>query len=215
MKFKDLTFKQKVEHILHYYSGIFIGFVIFAIAAASLIYTMFIKKPTQNFCGIAIYNSFLSIEDNISLTDKLNKDIGVPEGASVNIQSYYDDKADVTTLANLNQKFNTYLYTGEIGIVITDKKFTADFIAADYYMPLTDYFSREQIKELEKESLLLYGEDDKGNSKPYAVKITDNYIITEYKLFENAETDIYMAIIPQMEPENTLKVFKWLLGRKL
>ena len=60
MTFKDLSKKKKFEYIWDYYKLHIIGTILAVLALSSLIYTMFIRIPDTNFCGVAIYGQFLS-----------------------------------------------------------------------------------------------------------------------------------------------------------
>ena len=112
-----------------------IGTILAVLALSSLIYTMFIRIPDTNFCGVAIYGQFLSALNTDKMTADLNKELNLPEHTSVQLQNFYSDSTDVMVEADLNQKFNTYVYALEFHLLLSNAENTKNF-TQKYLRPL-------------------------------------------------------------------------------
>ena len=203
MTFKELSFKEKTGHIWYYYKGLIIGGAFFALVLGSLIYTIFIKTPVENYCGIAVYDQFMSMEDSAMLIDEINKAVPVPENNSVQIQSFYTDKNDVTVQAELTEKFNTYLFARELHILLSTQKNAEDFYNAGYAADLKEYLGEQRLKDRNTLSA--------KDGTVYAVEVTDSELLKQYNLFKGEK--IYLALAPFPDyKEKTANVFDVMVG---
>lgn len=205
MTFKDLSKKKKLEYIWDYYKLHIIGTILAVLALSSLIYTMFIRVPDTNFCGVAIYGQFLSALNTDKMTADLNKELNVPEHTSVQLQNFYSDSTDVMVEADLNQKFNTYVYALEFHLLLSNAENTKNFTQVEYTTPITDYLSDEKVNELRKKGLVLDAKDpETGELKPYGISLKNSKILKKYNLFQNDTP--YISFVPIIDnTENTLK----------
>ena len=211
MTFKDLSKKKKFEYIWDYYKLHIIGTILAVLALSSLIYTMFIRIPDTNFCGVAIYGQFLSALNTDKMTADLNKELNLPEHTSVQLQDFYSDSTDVMVEANLNQKFNTYVYALEFHLLLSNAENTKNFTQVEYTTPITDYLSDEKVNELRKKGLVLDAKDpETGELKPYGINLKNSKILKKYHLFQ---TDTpYISFVPIVDnTENTLKTLDILM----
>ena len=184
MTFKDLSKKKKLEYIWDYYKLHIIGTILAVLALSSLIYTMFIRIPDTNFCGVAIYGQFLSALNTDKMTADLNKELNLPEHTSVQLQDFYSDSTDVMVEADLNQKFNTYVYALEFHLLLSNAENTKNFTQVEYTTPITDYLSDEKVNELRKKGLVLDAKDpETGELKPYGISLKNSKILKKYKTF--------------------------------
>ncbi len=202
MKFKDLSFFGKLHHIWYYYRWHIIGTILGTIALASLVYTMFIKTPTQTYCGVAIYDQFLSMEDNMALSAELTSALSLPSDQAVTVQSFYTDSNDITVETDMNQKFNTYLYAGEIHIIISDEEYIKAFTAADYFAPADEFLPKDKFAAIDKNRLLYVKDPQSGKEKPFAIDISDSAVAKKYKLFTDKKA--YLAFVPMEEIKDNL-----------
>lgn len=205
MTFKDLSKKKKFEYIWDYYKLHIIGTILAVLALSSLIYTMFIRIPDTNFCGVAIYGQFLSALNTDKMTADLNKELNLPEHTSVQLQDFYSDSTDVMVEADLNQKFNTYVYALEFHLLLSNAENTKNFTQVEYTTPITDYLSDEKVNELRKKGLVLDAKDpETGELKPYGINLKNSKILKKYNLFQNDTP--YISFVPIVDnTENTLK----------
>lgn len=207
MSFKDLTFRQKLDHIWYYYKWYFAGTVFAAICIASIIYTMFIKVKPDLWCGVAIYGENLPFEQTDLMTDELEaKFLTDTEHEEIQITNYYEDEADVMVAADLNQKFNTYIYAGQINMIVGTEEATQTFAEAEYIVPLTDYIPAEEIKKLEEKGMIFYATFKETNKKePMAVIVNNSSLLHKYGIF--TEQAAYLSFVPMSEnAENTVSV---------
>ena len=208
MTFKDLSKKKKLEYIWDYYKLHIIGTILAVLALSSLIYTMFIRIPDTNFCGVAIYGQFLSALNTDKMTADLNKELNLPEHTSVQLQDFYSDSTDVMVEADLNQKFNTYVYALEFHLLLSNAENTKNFTQVEYTTPITDYLSDEKVNELRKKGLVLDAKDpETGELKPYGISLKNS---KKYNLFQNDTP--YISFVPIVDnTENTLKTLDILM----
>ena len=211
MTFKDLSKKKKFEYIWDYYKLHIIGTILAVLALSSLIYTMFIRIPDTNFCGVAIYGQFLSALNTDKMTADLNKELNLPEHTSVQLQDFYSDSTDVMVEADLNQKFNTYVYALEFHLLLSNAENTKNFTQVEYTTPITDYLSDEKVNELRKKGLVLDAIDpETGELKPYGINLKNSKILKKYNLFQNDTP--YISFVPIVDnTENTLKTLDILM----
>lgn len=211
MTFKDLSKKKKFEYIWDYYKLHIIGTILAVLALSSLIYTMFIRIPDTNFCGVAIYGQFLSALNTDKMTADLNKELNLPEHTSVQLQDFYSDSTDVMVEADLNQKFNTYVYALEFHLLLSNAENTKNFTQVEYTTSITDYLSDEKVNELRKKGLVLDAKDpETGELKPYGINLKNSKILKKYNLFQNDTP--YISFVPIVDnTENTLKTLDILM----
>lgn len=211
MTFKDLSKKKKLEYIWDYYKLHIIGTILAVLALSSLIYTIFIRVPDTNFCGVAIYGQFLSALNTDKMTADLNKELNLPEHTSVQLQNFYSDSTDVMVEADLNQKFNTYVYALEFHLLLSNAENTKNFTQVEYTAPITDYLSAEKVDELRKKGLVLNAKDpETGELKPYGISLKNSKILKKYNLFQNDTP--YISFVPIVDnTENTLKALDILM----
>lgn len=200
MTFKDLDTKGKIEHIWEYYKLKIFVVIFFIGVIVSLIYTVFIKPHPDLYCGIAMYDQFVSIEDTKALVNELNTKFNLdPKKYTTDIQSFYTDSTDPLTMAELNQKFNTYIYNSQFHLLMSDKDKVEMFISAEYMTPLSDYMSQDEISALDKEEKILYALDPaSGQNKPMAIDISDSPLLKKYNLYQNK--NCYVGFVPM--PDN-------------
>ena len=211
MTFKDLSKKKKLEYIWDYYKLHIIGTILAVLALSSLIYTMFIRIPDTNFCGVAIYGQFLSALNTDKMTADLNKELNLPEHTSVQLQNFYSDSTVVMDEADLNQKFHTYVYALEFHLLLSNAENTKNFTQVEYTTPITDYLSDEKVNELRKKGLVLDAKDpETGELKPYGISLKNSKILKKYNLFQNDTP--YISFVPIVDnTENTLKTLDILM----
>lgn len=207
MTYKDLNTKGKIEHIWIYYK-LHIFMVIFLIGLlVSLIYTIFIKPHPNLYCGVAMYDQFLSTQDTEKLTSELNSKFNLDHKEySIDVQSFYSDSNDVMVEAELNQKFNTYIYNSQFHLLMSDKEKIQMFIDAEYMTSLSDYLSQEQIAKLDKKGKIMYANDPYSKeNKPMAINISNSALLKKYNLYQ--DKGCYVGFVPMLDNEDrTLNV---------
>lgn len=210
MTFKELDTRGKLEHIWEYYR-LRIFMIIFVICVViSFIYAIFVKPHPDLYCGIAIYDQFISIDDTELMISELNTKFNLNEREyTFDVQSFYTDQSDVMVEAELNQKFNTYIYASQFNLLLGDEEDTNTFISSEYVSSLDDYLSDDEIAELDEQGLVLYALDPYSNeTKPMAVKLVNSALISKYNLYTDSDCYISFVPMPDEYTENTISVFK-------
>lgn len=210
MTFKELDTKGKIEHIWEYYRLRIFMIIFLVFVGISIIYTIFIKPHPNLYCGIAMYDQFISIDDTEAMTDELNTKFNLnTKEYTVEIQSFYTDQNDVMVEAELNQKFNTYIYASQFNLLLGNEEDTNTFISSEYVAALDDYLSDDEIAELDEQGLVLYALDPYSNeTKPMAVKLVNSALISKYNLYTDSDCYISFVPMPDEYTENTISVFK-------
>ena len=214
MTFKELDTKGKIEHIWEYYR-LRIFMIIFLICVGiSIIYSIFIKPHPDLYCGVAMYDQFISIKDNEAIIDELNSKFNLDgKEYTVDIQSFYTDQNDVMVEAELNQKFNTYIYASLFNILLGDEEDTNTFIKSEYVTPLSDYLTEEEIKAYDEKRLVLYALDPYSKqTKPMAIKLQNSALLNKYGLYQDRECYLSFVPMPDEYTENTITVFREFLN---
>lgn len=209
MTFKELDTRGKLEHIWIYYKLRIFMICFLVIAGISIIYTVFVKPHPENYCGIAMYGQFLSMADDDALTNELNTRLALdPKKYTVEAESFFADDKDVMVEAQLNQKFNTYLYASQFHLIMADKENTDTFISSGYYENLTDYLTDNEIKALDAKGLIYYATDpETGVNEPLAVRLSNSAFLKKYNLYQDKESYIGFVIMPEEYKESTVKTF--------
>jgi hypothetical protein len=208
MTFKELDTKEKIEHVIYYYKWHIVLTIIGILCIISLIYTIFIKEPIENYSGIAMYGQFLSFDTEDNIQEELADLVNAPENYRVLVDSYYSDEYDPTVEADLNQRFNTYLFANQYQLVITTEKyikgyideendqFISGFAESEALYPLAAYFTKEKISELESKYGLLYAKNPETQKEDaFAINLKNSKLLKKYELFQNEIP--YIAFIPQ------------------
>jgi hypothetical protein len=168
---------------------------------------MFIYVPPTLWCGIAVYGENISFDQTDTMRDELNGIMGLDgETNTIEITDYYEDSTDVMVLADLNQKFNTYIYAGEFNLLVSTKEAAETFVTAEYVEPLTSYLSSEEIEELDKKGMVYYTENPETQAtEPMSVIVKNSKLLNKYGLF--TEEEAYISFVPMAENiDNSIKV---------
>ncbi len=210
MTYKDLNTKEKIEHIWEYYRHTIIIGTILIISFISIFYNIFIKPHPNLFCGLAVYNYHLPISQIDEITNELNNKFNLdPTKSTIEIQSFYTDDSDPLTEVNLNQKFDTYIYSSQFNLIFTDLDNTNSFINSGYVSRLDEYLTKEEISSLESQNKILYAIDPYSNEKtPMAVNIKGSKLLNEYNIYKDKDCYLSFVPMPNEYTENTLKVFR-------
>ena len=140
------------------------------------------------------------MEDIESLTSELNTEFNLdPKKYTVDVESFYADSTDVMVEAELNQKFNTYIYNAQFHLLMSDKEKVQMFIDAEYMTPLSDYLSQDVINKLDNEGRIMYAIDPYSKeNKPMAIDISKSSLLKKYNLYQ--DKGCYIGFVPM--PDN-------------
>lgn len=206
MSFKDLSFKKKIEHIWEYYRLLIFGVLFVAIAGSSMVYAMFIKEKPVNYCGVGIYNTYITEEQNSTMTDQLNESLGLVFPDTVTVTDYYFDENDKVFNVDMEQKFITYLFSLEMHLVAAPKTDVEMFVQAEYLAPLTDYYTEDELKEIEDRLVYLPDPLDGNKEKPFAINLESSKLVNDLGIFDNAlEPEPCIGIVPVDGFESNIK----------
>lgn len=196
MNFKDLNRQEKIEHIIYYYKWHIVLAIVGVLCAISLVYTIFIREPIENYNGIAVYGEFLSFDKENAIQQELADLVNAPENYRVLVDCYYSDENDPTVESNLFQKFNTYLYANQYQLIISNKENIETFAQNEILYPMAAYLTKEDIAEYEKNYEILYTKNpETGRDDAFGIKLDNSALLKKYDIFQR-ETP-YIAFVPQ------------------
>lgn len=173
MKFKDLSTKEKIQHILEYYKFPIIAVVggLFLIVWLS---TSVYKNKTRvvivnvSVAGMQINESgCLEIKDHIQnyFTDSGVKGEVVFDGFNLNPNAAPD-----VVMANYI-KFDFLITERELDVVIGDKEFFEEYMELATFQPLEQYIGEGEGKINIPDEYKVYAKDpETGEEKVYAIK---------------------------------------------
>ena len=214
-QFKQMSFKQKVEHIWEYYRvNIFLTlFAIFIVG--SLVNVIFINPAPKTYTGVAFYDNYVNSEIIGQLNDEFTKRF-VPntENLQVKFSSYYDSESDPTIAVDMAQKFEMLLYAKELDLIITGKNekteidYLTEFSREGVIAPLDAIFTKEELKEFEKKGLLAYRNDAEGNLRPFGISTKNTTsVLKDYAGFKQEQRYITISNVTE-RVDNAKQVLK-------
>ncbi len=161
-KFKNMTFKQKVQFYKDYYlkTTIIILIVIVMIIVSIKDYL----RKDDVVLNIAVEDNAYSDADVTKMEEKLEKALGLAENQKVSINTDYN-----STSYNSQQKLQTYLYSGTVDIVISSEKGYTNWSKSGYFMFPDKYDEVSFYKNLDSDyrfySIYVSGANIRGDEK--------------------------------------------------
>lgn len=197
MTFKDLSFKKKLEHIWEYYKWVILGTLFIIFAGSSIVYATLIREKPVNYAGVAVYRSHITQEQSESLTSALNSALGLAAPDTVTLSNYYFEENDPIFNVEMEQKFVTYLFSKELQVVLGVQSDIEMLIDAEYIAPLNEYYTDEELAQLDEKGLVMYRTDPLDEKeKPFAVDIDGSSLCKSNKIFEGYNEKTYAVIVP-------------------
>lgn len=206
LTFQDLDKKGKIAHIWEYYKIHIIG----AILIIAVILTFVFKEPMpQLYCGVGVYGPHINIDTIALMEDNINTGVQVPEGYEVDIVNFYLSGDDQIQDADMINKFQTYIMTLQLHLLVSDTDRFVEFVDADFVDPLSTYLTQEELDKLAEADMLYYAKGVDGVERAYGFKINNSRVIKNSKLVLEDYGDLYMGVVPvEDNMENTMKVLK-------
>ncbi|MCR5596852.1 MAG: hypothetical protein K6G19_01620 [Lachnospiraceae bacterium] len=177
-KIKDASFKAKWKYFKDYYlMWVIVAVVILAIAVPILVSMFTHKKDALYVCMINFVENDSAQSD---IKDRFTAVSGINQGkerividTSMFIAVQPEVSADEASAVSGNdgeysvmdtikygyedqQKLSAILFTGSVDIIITGEDVFQSFAAMDYFVPLDEIYSEEELKAYADADMLLY-----------------------------------------------------------
>lgn len=212
--FRELSFKQKLEHIWIYYKWKILIPVLSVIAIISISMSLY-----ENFKDSALYAVFLNSEfddetNQAFVDDFIDYAQLDMKGKKVTLDSsmyiYRKNGTSDTTSLSSNQKLLAMYTSIEMDVIISDQ---ANF---DYYAAQGSFSALKEV--LPEEFLenhadrLITAKDSEGNDICFGIDISDSQKLKDSNAYKDVSPIILAIPVTHMEDENLLKFIEFLLG---
>ncbi len=211
MKFKDLSFFQKIDHIWEYYRVPILGTILFGFIIITWFYNAKLRPHKELMAGVGILNYALPDFTEDSLAPEINERLGLTStNREVRLEYFYTD--DQEAGSDIVAKLGAMLLSGDVTILVMDKTLMEAYAYEDYLMDLSLVYTDEELASLEEQGLILkfYTETD-PTSKAYAISLANSQLMTLLPGFDAKEN--YIAVFGANEtPEEQKKVLDLLIN---
>jgi hypothetical protein len=196
---KNMTWKQRWEHLWTYYRWVIIVAVMAAMII-SMIVSCIINLNTNTLIAGTCINVELNEDGNAALTEqfKAQYGTGVKYEEALLTQVYLDD---FETTKNYQDNYYTLMSllslcsAQELDYIIADQVGMENMLKQEAYLDLSTFFTADELAALgDKVIMARSSEEEEDESKPVAVDITELPFVQEFaNLSENEK--VYFAVI--------------------
>ncbi len=211
-KFKNMTAKEKIEHIWEYYK-LHIFSVIFIIAALSvLINNYIINPPPDIYCNIAIYSDSVSSDTADRLVYEITpEDVNLENiNQQIVAASYYVPESEPEIANQLQIKFQTLSMANMLDIIIADEHSFRKLIEQGFIIELSEVFTTDELNILNDDKILFnYTFDDKVQNFAYGINLKNtDTVLKNNDNYKNGNR--YVGVIRNSEKKENAKkiIFK-------
>lgn len=211
--FKELSFKQKAEHIWTYYkwhimipvfaivAAISIGFSVYENFKDSALYVVFLNSEFDDETGDALMDEFIDYADIDMSGRKITLD------SSMNI--YRKDGSSDTASLSSNQKLLAMYTSIEMDLIIGDTANFEYFALQGSFVPLDEVLSADMLEKYSE--LLVSTAGPNGTDVIYGINISDSPKLVEAGAYVDVDPVILSIPTTHMEDENLLKFIDYLM----
>ncbi|MBR0149229.1 MAG: hypothetical protein IJM23_08560 [Lachnospiraceae bacterium] len=207
-KLKGMTLKEKLSYLFFYYKwhalaaiGI-IAFVIYMIVA------ILSRKDEAFYCV------FMNVDHSFVETTGMSADF--ESYAGINSRKYKTVFDTTIYTQNNNPMFeedaydssvrlNALFMSAQVDVLCSSGKILDDYAVQDILVNLHDFFSEEELHELEEHDLIYYSTGSDGREYPAAVRINDSAVFNDVGIYDET-TVVYASVVsnaPHREYFNT------------
>lgn len=192
---KEMTFKEKVDHIWTYYKWHFLVIVCVGAILIGLLYGIFAPRPKLHIGGVQC-NMELSTEGFDYLNKVFQQDVLGEKKGKTELRTFWfygEYTVDaMTDTYKAHSSVTAYVENKQLDYMLTDmysfKYFAGDRLLLDLRKVLSD----EELAELDAQGLILYEDAlDGGEPVPRAINIVDTPFIKE----NSDATECYLVFI--------------------
>ncbi len=181
-KLSEMTFKEKITYFNNYYRLTTIVVVAIVIGAAYFIYTILTPKP-ETVLYAAVVNSVIDDDTSAALQNDFGQKLGIdPKTQEINIDAsfFLGDDSNEYALAS-QQKLVTYLYAGELDVIIAPESVFSNYANLGNFCKLSDQLPTDLCTALADSFYYSNTEEDSASSA-YGIYLDGA------KIYDNEET---------------------------
>lgn len=211
MRFRDLTFKKKLEYIWDYYKWYFVFAACFITIAVITVPTIIYNQKEVALYAVFL-NSNIPSQDETTLMDDYveNKQIEMDNKRLVLDTSMHINRANPSEVAShSSQKMLALFASKSMDVVIEDEENVKFYAKENTYVDLRDVITEEQLSRYEP---LFYTakSGDEGETGVFAVNVTDSPVLQSDNVFDDP---VYFSItVHSQQVDNALRFLDYLMG---
>lgn len=173
-KFKDLSFKDKIQYFKDYYLKIVLAFLFCGgcILWAAL---AIISPKEKNILSVVVINDYLDLDKSDTLVTDFGEYLGINKAKEkIKFDSdYYFREAQLgNDVVGTAAKIDSLLYTKQIDIIITDAKQFNKYASSGYFVNLMDYLPTDLYTDFSN-SYYYSSVKDSKEFNPYGIHLTN------------------------------------------
>lgn len=209
-KFSEMSFKEKVTYFNNYYRITTIVIIGVIAAAAYIIYSIVTPKP-ETVLYAAVINSVIDDQAAASLQTDFGNKLGIdPNTQEIMIDSSFllgtDNNMSEYTMS-AQQKLGTYLYAGQIDVIIAPESVIANYAHMGSLSKLTEELPTSLISTL-TDSFYFSDTEDDSTSSAYGIYL-DNA-----KIYNNKgvlmDKPVIGIVVNSKYKQNAVELIKYL-----
>ncbi|MCR5403319.1 MAG: hypothetical protein K6E91_05780 [Butyrivibrio sp.] len=147
-KLKDMTLKARIAYFWEYYK------IHTIIAVAAIIFIVTIVRDIANNKPYALYAMFINVEatdSQYALQDGFAEFAGIDtagEAVLVDTNANFLSSTTDSSAVATSEKAMAVISAKTLDVMLADENSFAHFAGQETFMPLTEYFSQDELKEL-------------------------------------------------------------------
>ena len=202
-KLREMSFKEKLEHIWEYYKFFIFGLVIILVISGSLINSLLINPQPQTALHISWNSGFIMHEQLTGLSDVLTARLIDEAKNETIVVSLSLTSADDPSIEMANQqRLIAMLAAGELDVFIVDEALLEEYSSFGFIQPLENLLEDIRLidpvvyEEIKDKVAYAKIEPEEGvfEERLMGVNITGCPLLTELGLLEFLESDLFFSL---------------------
>ncbi|MCD8012968.1 MAG: hypothetical protein LUG99_07315 [Lachnospiraceae bacterium] len=210
-KLKALSWKARIAYVWDYYKLQMVILVVI-ILAVNLAFTIYHNLQIDTLLYVCMVNCNTYYVDSEALTADYTEylgGIGDKEEISIDTSILLDEEDYSTSYAN-QMKFTAVISAQMADVILMDAENFEEYAGWSYFMDLRDIFSEEQLEQWS--DLLVYMENEEGESAPYAIDLANAPKLLEYSVYPDDGTVYGGVVVNGVNIDATAEFFDWLFS---
>lgn len=211
-KLKDMNLSEKLSYFKSYYlAKTIIGLVVIGLAVY-LIYTIASPKP-DTVLDTAIVNYPFSDETVDKITTDMNERLKLDankENIMIDASYYLGSGSDNSEYSiGTQQKLSTYMYAGELDVIIAPESLFQSYVTAGFFAKLTDILPTELLTTL-SDSIFESTTEDTTVAGAYGIYLDNTDLFKESS--NAADRPVLGILVNSKNSDNGVEFLKYLFN---
>ncbi|MCD7745507.1 MAG: hypothetical protein LUI13_09540 [Lachnospiraceae bacterium] len=210
-KLKTLSWKARLAYVWDYYK-LQMVIIVVIILAINLGFTIYHNLQIDTLLYVYMVNCNTYYVDPDELVEDYTEylgGIGDKEEISMDTSVLLDEEDYSTSYAN-QMKFTAVISAQMADVVLMDEENFEEYAGWSYFFDLREVLTEEQLEQWS--DLLVYMENEDGESAPYAINLTDAPKLQEYDVYPDTSTVYGGVIVNGVNVDATSEFFDWLFS---